>query len=69
MDNSSSEIVFELGYSGADVLIDAFNSTAADSPGNIGGNKKLDFLCHTNPKDEFWKRDFHLTRKWHADLR
>ena len=39
MDNSSSEISAEPGYSGVDVLFDAFNSTAADSSGNIGGKK------------------------------
>ena len=51
MDNSSSEISAEPGYSGVDVLIDAFNCTAVDSSGNIGG-KKSRISCVTNPKDE-----------------
>lgn len=42
VDNGSSEIFAEPGYSGADVLIDAFNSTDADSSGNIGGEEKVD---------------------------
>ena len=41
VDNSSSEIFAEPGYSGANVLIDAFNSTDADSSGNIGGEEKV----------------------------
>ena len=46
VDNSSSEIFAEPGYSGADVLIDAFNSTDVHSSGNIGGEEKVNVRWH-----------------------